>query len=130
MTSETILDSSMWIAIFNDERIIGDYAEAQQRLVTTPVVLAEVAAKWRLGKVRGSDPVADVEARSRLEPLTRDDALEAAETYVRLRSGKRRKVSLSDALIHATARRIGADLITFDANLRGEPGVVVLGKRP
>lgn len=125
--SEVVLDTSAWLALFNDEPGAADLeAYADARLVTTPIVLAEVGAHARLGRVRRADPVDDIERKSRLEQLTRDDAVLASETYARLRLAGRGKLSLADTLIHATALRIGAQLVTLDADLRGEPGVTAL----
>lgn len=55
--------------------------------------------------------------------LTRDDAPESAAAWVRLRKAGRAKVSLADRLILATARRVGATLVTSDTDLRREAGV-------
>ena len=131
--AECILDTSVWVAVFNDEPAAASLPSAQgeARAATTPVVLAELAALGSLGRLRGNSLVDAVEQRARLEPLSREDAIEGARTYARLRKAGRTKIGLADALIHATARRIGASLVTLDSDLRGEPGVVVLPqKRP
>lgn len=126
---EAVLDTSVWMAIFNDEPAASRLgAVMEMRLVTTPVVLAELTAHARMGRVRGSQPAEDVERKARLEPLTRDDAIGGAEVYARLRKRGRSKVSLADALIYATAQRAGALLVTLDSDLAGEPGVLVPGR--
>lgn len=126
--AEAVLDTSVWIATFNGEPEADQLPKEQgdRRAVTTPIVLAELAARHALGKVRRGDPVADVEKASRYQELSRDDAIAAARTYAALRSKGKTKVSLADALIYATARRIAAVLITRDPDLEGQPGVVVL----
>lgn len=49
-------------------------------------------------------------------------------TYARLRA-RGSKVSLVDCLMYAVARRIEAPFIMADADLRGEPGVVLVAAR-
>lgn len=129
--AEVVLDTSVWIVIFNDDpraSLLGA-AQADRRAVVTPIVLAELVANFRRGRVRRADPVRDVEERARMEPLTREDALAGGELLARLRAKGRERVGLGDCLIYATARRIGADLITADSDLEGEPGVVLVKGR-
>jgi predicted nucleic acid-binding protein len=128
---DCVLDTSAWVALFNDEPAAAALpaAQGEGRTVTTPIVLAEVAALEALGRLRGASLVDDVERRARLEPLTREDAIEGARTYARLRKAGRTKVGLADALIYATARRVGATLITLDTDLEGEPDVTVLPQK-
>lgn len=92
---------------------------------TTPIVTAEVLAHKRPGRAATNDPLAQMESGAPFEPLARGDAIAGVEEYARLRSAGHPNVSLADALIHATARRIGAVLLTLDGNLKDEPGVVV-----
>jgi predicted nucleic acid-binding protein len=127
--SEVVLDTSAWFAIFNDEPEVEAILAATRdlRSVTTSLVLAELQVHADLGRVRKGDPVGDVERRSRLEPLTREDGLAGARTYARLRREGRAKVSLADVLIHATALRIGAPLVTLDRDLLPLSGVLDLG---
>lgn len=128
---ECVLDTSVWVAVLNDEPAAAALPAAQgrARTVTTPIVLAELAALEGLSRLRGPSVIEDVEKRARLEPLTREDAIEGARTYARLRKDGRTKVGLADALIHATAQRVGATLITLDADLKGESDVIVLPGR-
>ncbi|MHB8586837.1 MAG: PIN domain-containing protein [Thermoplasmatota archaeon] len=125
---EALLDSSAWIGLFKGEPRAEPLREISDLgIVITPVVIAEVLANHRIGRFHHSDPLAFME-RGRMEQLTREDAIHGAELYARLRRDGNSKVSLADTLIYATARRIGAALITTDGDLRGEPGVLTLAK--
>lgn len=124
-----LLDTSAWVRILNGDAAskaaIDEYAEAD--LLTHPLVLAELRAATLRGCTKTATVIEDVESVSILQSLTRDDALEGAAIWVRLRKAGREKVSLADCLILATARRLGAILVTSDSDLRKEAGVVVVG---
>jgi predicted nucleic acid-binding protein len=126
--AEAVLDTSIWMAIFNDEPKAVHLRDAvgTRRVVTTPIVLAELVANAKRGRVRHAEALEAVESRARYEGLTRDDALAAGEQLARLRVKGRDRVGLGDCLIYASARRIGAVLVTADADLEGEPGVVLI----
>lgn len=127
-SADHVLDTSAWVALFNDEPAAAALPAAlgEGRIVTTPIVLAEIAALEAIERLRGATLIGDVEEHARLEPLTREDAIEGARTYARLRKAGRSKIGLADTLIYATARRIGATLITLDTDLCREPGVTIL----
>lgn len=124
-----MLDTSLWIRILNDDptakAALEDHASAD--LVTHPLVLAELTTAALRGRSKRPDVVAEVEAACVYEDMTREDALEGAGTWVRLRKAGREKVSLADCIILATARRVGARLLTCDSDLRKESGVLVIG---
>lgn len=126
--TEAVFDTSVWIALFNDETRVAHLAAAAgvRRAVTTPIVLAELVANSKRGRIKHANPLADVETHARYEPLTREDVLAGGEQLARLRGKGRNRVGLGDCLIHATARRIGAALVTADSDLEGEPGVIFL----
>lgn len=101
-------------------------AHRDAMMLTHPLVLAEVAHACLRGRTKHPDAVRDLEDASEMVPLTRDDALAAARSYVRLRAAGRSKLSLADCIIHASAQRVGATLVTKDSDLRKEPGVLVV----
>lgn len=101
-------------------------AHRDAQMLTHPLVLAEVAHACLRGRTTRPDAVRDVEDASEMVALTRDDAMAAAGAYVRLRAAGRAKLSLADCLIHASAQRVGATLVTKDSDLRKEPGVLVV----
>lgn len=122
-----LLDTSIWIRILNGDprtrEVLDAHADAD--LFTHPLVIAELAVASLRGRTKRVSVIDEVEAISILQDLTRDDALEGAATWVRLRKAGRDKVSLADCLILATASRVGAALITADTDLRKETGVIL-----
>jgi predicted nucleic acid-binding protein len=130
MPAEAVLDTSVWKAVLDDEPAAAGLAAAQGEAtaVVTPIVLAELTGLLKRGRLRRGSVVERVEEVARYEALTREDALEGGRIYARLRNAGNTKVGLGDCLIYATARRIGATLVTVDGDLRGEPGVVVLAR--
>lgn len=123
-----LLDTSVWIRVLNGDPRTKDIldAHAEADLFTHPLVIAELSAASLRGRTKRSSVVEEVEAISVLQELTREDAIEGATTWVRLRKAGRDKVSLADCLILATARRVGATLVTSDTDLRREKGVVLV----
>ncbi|HLE97567.1 MAG TPA: PIN domain-containing protein [Candidatus Thermoplasmatota archaeon] len=126
--SAVLLDTSVWIRILNGNAAarsaLDTHAEAD--LFTHPLVIAELRAASLRRRTRRFGIVEEVESVSVLQDLTRDDALDGAATWVRLRKAGREKVSIADCLILATARRVGATLLTCDTDLRKEAGVTVV----
>lgn len=61
--------------------------------------------------------------RTTVVPLTETLALEAADTSLE------HSLAMADAIVYATARSRGAELVTTDADLEGLPGVVFLSKK-
>lgn len=125
-SAEAVWGTSVWIAVFNDEAKASAIPAAigPRRAVCTPIVLAELVSRATRGRVRRGSPLRDVEPHARYEPLTREDALAGGEWLARLRAKGRHRVGLGGCLIHATARRIGAVVLTADSDLDGEPGVI------
>jgi len=122
-----LLDTSIWVRILNGDPRMREVldAHADADLFTHPLVLAELSAASLRGRTKRTSVIDEVEAISVLQELTRDDALEGAATWVRLRKAGRDKVSLADCLILETARRVGAALVTADTDLRREAGVIL-----
>lgn len=132
--SGALLDTSVWVAIFDGEASADALPEAQGELetLTTPIVLAEIASLHRRGRVGREPPVEAIRSVARVEEMLVEDAVEGGALHGRLRAEGHAKVGLGDCLIYATARRVGALLITLDLDLAGEPHVRVLqqGKAP
>lgn len=126
--SGALLDTSVWVAVLEGEPSADSLGDAQGSLetVTTPVVLAELASLHRRGRTGGESPVDVVLSASRVEEFFVEDALEGGALHGRLRDEGHRTVGLGDCLIYATARRVGALLITLDQDLAREPHVKVL----
>lgn len=127
---EVVLDTSVWKAVLDDEPAADRLAAAQgdATAVLTPIVLAELAGLLKRGRLKRGALLDRVETAARYEPLTREDAIDGGKLYGRLRNAGHAKVGLGDCLIYATARRLGATLLTTEGDLRAEPGVLVLAR--
>ncbi len=123
--AEVVWDTSVWIALLRGDDVGRDAALAGggARVVVTPVVAAEVLAMERRKRPRAEPKAARFLDRARREPVTFGDAATAADVYARIRRDPSSKASLVDCLVYSTARRIGAEYVTLDRDLRGEPGV-------
>jgi predicted nucleic acid-binding protein len=129
-SADVVLDTSVWVSVLRDEpRSEAVEGLRGERPVILPViVLAELQSLCSQGRIR-STAAKDAQAAARLEPLTAEDALAGGKLHGQLRGAGKSKVSLGDALVLATARRLGAELVTFDADLGSEPDVRVLRPR-
>lgn len=125
---EALLDTSVWVALFQgDDRVEALRSkQADRHAVVSVLVLAELRSLASQGRLR-VDVAEDVHSVARVEPLLLQDALAGGELHGRLRAKGLEKVSLADALILATARRLGMRLLTLDKDLQGEPDVEILG---
>ena len=126
-----MLDTSVWVAVFLDELDPEELRETQGALPTfsSPIVLAELESlSWR-ERVAPGAPVDAVVESAVVEDLAIEDAMEGGRLHGKLRAEGHPKVGLGDCLIYATAQRLDALLITLDADLAGQRGVVVLGQK-
>ena len=126
-----MLDTSIWVALFTADPVVTELMAAQGDLpsLATTMVLAELASLKERSRYDGPSPIDLVRENGHIEPMTEEDAVEGGVLHGRLRLAGHPKVSLGDCLILATARRVGALLITLDSDLAGERDVVVLRRR-
>ncbi len=89
------------------------------------MVLAEIQSLAARGRIRG-EPAADIQAVARVEPVLTADALLGGRLHGQMRSRGKPKASLADALILATARRVGTRVLTLDKDLSDEGDVELL----
>jgi predicted nucleic acid-binding protein len=61
--------------------------------------------------------------RTSVVPLSENLAMEAADASLE------HSLAMADAIVYATARSRGAELVTTDSDLAGLPGVVFLSKK-
>jgi predicted nucleic acid-binding protein len=121
-----LVDSSGWIEFFTAGVHAGKYGRYLKNLsaiVAPTVVLYEV---YKLVKRERTEEEALMAAaqiqKTRLVPLSESLALTAADLSLEFR------LAMADAIVYATARTEGAELVTGDADLRGLPGVTYLPK--
>ena len=126
--SEIVVDTNVWVALLTGDSRADGLPEAMggSHAVITPLVISELKALETQGRLRG-DGSGYAIRNARVEQLTVDDALKAGQHHGAARIGKKSAVGLADALILATARRIGAPLLTLDERLATEQGAKKLG---
>lgn len=121
-----VIDTSAWIEWAMDsslaERILPELPDPDDWIV--PTVIQLELAKWftRVVGPNEAEDVIGVTEQFRVVDLDTDIALAAADCCVRL------GLSTADAVIYATARQLGADLVTCDAHFSGLPGVIFIAK--
>ncbi len=121
-----VVDSSGWIEFFTGGSNAGRYGRYLNRPaehVTPTNVLYEVYnhVKRERTEEEALLAVAQIQ-KTRLVPLSESLALAAADASPELR------LAMADAIVYATAKAEGAELVTGDSDLRGLPGVTYLPK--
>jgi len=120
-----LVDSSGWIEHLIDGPLADAYAEhlASAELLVPTIVLYEVC-KFVQREVSAEQAVV-VAARlkeQQVVPLDETLALEAAD--LSLQHG----LAMADAIVYATARAMGATLVTSDVDFAALPGVQYLAR--
>jgi predicted nucleic acid-binding protein len=121
-----VIDTSAWIEWLIDSplgrklaREIPDRAEC-----VVPTIVQLELAKW-LTREAGEDQADQMIAFTQkcvVAPLDTRIALLAADLHHQY------KLATADAVVYATAREYGAELLTCDAHFKDLPGVLVVGK--
>jgi len=121
-----VVDTSAWIEWLVDgplrDQLAKEIPEREECIVPTIVQLE--LSKWLVREV-GEDAADQVIAHTQkchVVPLDTKIALLAAELH------RQYKLATADAIVYATARDQGADLLTCDGHFEGLPGVVLLNK--
>ncbi|MEM2729812.1 MAG: type II toxin-antitoxin system VapC family toxin [Candidatus Korarchaeum sp.] len=129
-----VLDTYGWVEIFigsEDGERVRRIVEESEEVYTPTIVLAEVARKY-LREGFGEDEILErldvIDYSSEVVPIDKRIALEAAKCYLELTErAKREKLrdpSLFDAIILATARVLGAKLLSGDEHFKGMDEVI------
>jgi predicted nucleic acid-binding protein len=119
-----VVDSSVWLEVVADGPFgaaCAPYLSDLATVVTPTVVLFEV---YRICMRRGEErtamaAVGEME-HSRIAPAGSAVVITAAELSID------HGLAAADAIVYATARLNGCDLVTADIDFRGLPGVVLV----
>lgn len=121
-----VVDTSAWIEWLVDgplrNRLTKEIPDRAECIVPTIVQLE--LSKWLVREI-GEDAADQVIAHTQkchVVPLDTRIALLAAELH------RQYKLATADAIVYATARDQGADLLTCDAHFANLPSVVLLSK--
>lgn len=135
---KTVIDTYAWIEIFIGSKSGEKAKEILQKAeetYTPDVVIAEIARKYlREGMKEQTilERLTTIEETSEIIPIDKNIAFESAECYLELtEKAKTRKLkapSLFDAIVLATARKLGAKIITGDEHFKQINETVWIGK--
>ena len=121
-----VVDTSAWIEWLVDgplrKRLAKEIPDRDACIVPTIVQLE--LSKWLVREI-GEDAADQMIAHTQkciVVPLDTRIALQAAELH------RQYKLATADAIVYATARDNGAELLTCDAHFKSLPGVVLLTK--
>ena len=122
-----LIDSSGWLEVFRG----GPHADRVARMlgapseIVTPTIAVYEVYKVLKREVSEEDALQAVAQmlKTRVVPLSETLALEAADVSLE------HALAMADAIVYATARSRGAELVTTDSDLEGLPGVVFLSKK-
>lgn len=121
-----VVDTSAWIEWLVDGPLRGQLGKEipDRTECIVPTIVQLELSKWLVREI-GEDAADQVIAHTqkcRVVPLDTRLALQAAELH------RQYKLATADAIVYATARDQGADLLTCDAHFAHLPGVVLLSK--
>jgi predicted nucleic acid-binding protein len=123
-----VVDTSAWIEWLLDSatgKRVTPLLPRQDEWLLPTIVQLELM-KWLLREI-GEDKADQVLAFSMMcnvQPLDTEIALAAAELC------RTHKLATADAIVYATARAAGAELLTCDAHFEGMPGIRLIPKLP
>jgi predicted nucleic acid-binding protein len=123
-SESVVIDSSGWLEFFAEGPKAEEFArhlEGNRPVLVPTIVLYEVYKQlMRRGGKTLADPFISQALRRQVVNLDEDLALAAAEVSLN------HNLPMADAIIYATSRLFGAELITSDTHFQGLPGVTVL----
>ena len=118
-----LVDSSGWLEYLTEDSkaaAFGHYLEGEASVIVPSLVLYEVYR--HLAKQRGrtiADRFVSQALHRRVVPLDETIALAAANASLDHR------LTLTDAIVYATARVCQAQLVTANTHFRGLPGIII-----
>ena len=123
-----VIDSSGWLEFFTDGPRAEAFASPLRRPseVATPTIAIYEVYKWIKRQRSEEDALYAVAAMRKTFVIELTDELALAAADVSLAHG----LAMADAIMLATARALGGNLLTLDSDFQGLEGVTVLRKKP
>src|SRR3989344_980476 len=117
MSYDYIIDSSVWVEYFSGSEKGKKSKEIidQKKIATSIICIAELADKFTREERPFHNHLLFIQSKSAILPLSVPITILAAKVKLEQRK-KKPKFGLADALQFATAREIGATLITGDSD--------------
>jgi predicted nucleic acid-binding protein len=135
---KTVIDTYAWIEIFIGSKSGEKAKEILQKAeetYTPDVVIAEIARKYlREGMKEQTilERLTTIEETSEIIPIDKNIAFESAKCYLELtektKTRKLKAPSLFDAIVLATARKLGAKMVTGDEHFKQINETLWIGK--
>lgn len=127
MASSQVVDTSVWIEWLSGGalgRRLGRQLPDQAHCIVPTLVQVELS-KWLLREADEdrADQMIAYTCACNVVPLDTSLALLAAEMH------RDYKLATADAIIYATARQFGAELLTCDAHFKALPAVIWVPKK-
>ena len=121
-----VVDSSGWLEWFTDGSLAEDYRSFLEKPgdILVPAIVIYEVYKVLKRAVNEETALLAVGQLRRSEVIEIDAALALHSADLALRH----RLAMADAMVYATARVHGAELITSDADLKGLEGVTYLSK--
>jgi len=131
-----VLDSYAWIEYFlgsDTGRTVREYLNTEE-VVTPSIVLAEIARKYLRDGVEQEEVVKRlnfISANSTTMEINAELSLAAAKAYLELSEKAKvqqlRRPGLTDGIVLASGRSLGAKIVTGDEHFKGLTEVVYIG---
>jgi predicted nucleic acid-binding protein len=122
-----VIDTSAWIEWLIGSPLRETLAQEipERTLCIVPTIVQLELVKWLVREIgeEAADQMIAYTQKCAVVPLDTRIALAAAELH------RQYKLATADAVVYATARESGADLLTCDTHFAGLPGVVLVGKQ-
>ena len=123
-----VVDTSAWIEWLRDSEV-GRKVDSEipmQGAWIVPTIVQYELARWLVRQVSEEAAGSTIAFSNEcvVAPLDTTLALKAAEV------ASEHALAMADAIVYATAREAGADLLTCDAHFADLPGVVYFAKSP
>jgi len=122
-----VIDTSGWIEWLTGSALgkkLGKQFPDKPQCIVPTIVQLELS-QWLVRELSEdqADQVIACTQKCVVVPLDTTIALLAADLH------REHKLATADAIVYATARRVGAELLTCDAHFEGLPGVALFPKR-
>lgn len=123
-----VVDTSAWIEWLSGTALgkrLGKQLPDKPHCIVPTIVQLELS-KWLVRELdeEQADQVIAYTQKCVVVPLDTAIALLAADLH------REHKLATADAIVYATARHQGAELLTCDSHFEGLPHVVLFAKRP
>ena len=123
-----LIDSWAWVEYWKGGKLAEEaasYIDGEEDSVVSTINLAEVylAIANAYDETTAVEKVATIEKRCHVVAVEREIAIEAAKIK------RKEKLGLADSLILATARQVGAKLVTGDPDMKDFEEVAFLASR-